>query len=165
MSDLQHVRAQRQRRALEILAGEADGLTGVDLWERVSSEIPLLPEELGVIKDGKTPRARVTWMFQTSKQTLAGWLAKASLWRVTAAGHQALADYTDPDAFAKARAVLDSAPCHHPVSAARYCVLRNNLSRPILTDSSAPARSRACSHDVAVGRETLQSAMTWPMRA
>lgn len=99
MSDLQHVRAQRQRRALEILAGEADALTGADLWERVSTEIPLLPEELGVVKDGKTPRARVTWMFQTSKQTLAGWLAKASLWRVTAAGHQALADYTDPEAF------------------------------------------------------------------
>ena len=60
MSDLKQVRARRQRQALEILAGEADGLTGRQLWARVVEVIPLGPDEEGHTKDGRTLAVRTS---------------------------------------------------------------------------------------------------------
>ncbi len=101
-------RAVRLRRGLEVVIEQAaradDGLARRgDVWAVVERECPLTGDDAVLNRTGRRA-GETAWLFSTSDLVGAGWLHKDGNggWQPTAVSRDALEEYVDPQAFAKA---------------------------------------------------------------
>jgi 5-methylcytosine-specific restriction enzyme B len=94
-------RSLRLRASLEALVDQPAGVAYRDVWAEVCRRVPPEPEDLDRTKSGRQ-RGEVDLAWYGISLVKAGWLRKESrLWFLTEQGRRALAQYPDPDEFAR----------------------------------------------------------------